>query len=71
MHDAGLGMSKANPAQIGKFILEDGKVLTLLRKSSPSRNCNNNPGAACACHVAIPTTVAELQEAAIFVYIGN
>ncbi|GKA68101.1 hypothetical protein Tco_0768018 [Tanacetum coccineum] len=29
----------ANPVQIGKFILEYGKVLTLSRKSSPSRNC--------------------------------
>ncbi|PWA78189.1 hypothetical protein CTI12_AA214610 [Artemisia annua] len=39
MHDAGIGMSKANPVQIGKFFLEDGKVLTLSQKSSPSRNC--------------------------------
>nr|GEU37866.1 acyl transferase/acyl hydrolase/lysophospholipase [Tanacetum cinerariifolium] len=39
MHAAGLGMSTANPVQIGKFVLEDGKVLTLSRKSSPSRNC--------------------------------
>nr|GFC28660.1 hypothetical protein [Tanacetum cinerariifolium] len=38
MHDA-RGMSKVNPVQIGKFLLEDGKVLTLSRKSSPSKNC--------------------------------
>ncbi|GJU86138.1 hypothetical protein Tco_1293684 [Tanacetum coccineum] len=29
----------ANPVETGNFILEDGKVLTLSRKSSPSRNC--------------------------------
>nr|GEY38509.1 tetratricopeptide-like helical domain-containing protein [Tanacetum cinerariifolium] len=39
MHDSGRAMSKANPIQIGKFHLKDGKVLTLSRKSSPSRNC--------------------------------
>nr|GEZ54107.1 hypothetical protein [Tanacetum cinerariifolium] len=39
MHDSGIAMSKANPIQIGKFLLEDGKVLRLSRKSSPSRNC--------------------------------
>nr|GEZ04615.1 tetratricopeptide-like helical domain-containing protein [Tanacetum cinerariifolium] len=39
VHDSGRAMSKANPIQIGKFHLEDGKVLTLSRKSSPSRNC--------------------------------
>nr|GEY01680.1 ribonuclease H-like domain-containing protein [Tanacetum cinerariifolium] len=39
MHDAGIGMSQVNRVQIGKFHLEDGKVLTLSRKSSPSRNC--------------------------------
>nr|GFC04958.1 hypothetical protein [Tanacetum cinerariifolium] len=32
-------MSKAKPVEIGKFLLEDGKVFTLARKSSPSRNC--------------------------------
>ncbi|GJS40986.1 hypothetical protein Tco_0566029 [Tanacetum coccineum] len=36
MHDAGMWMSKANPVQIGKFLLEDGKELKLSRKSSPS-----------------------------------
>nr|GEY60522.1 hypothetical protein [Tanacetum cinerariifolium] len=39
IHHAGMGITKANPVQIGKFLLEDGKVLTLSRKSSPSRNC--------------------------------
>ncbi|PWA75699.1 hypothetical protein CTI12_AA217680 [Artemisia annua] len=39
MHDAGIQISKANPVQIGKFLLEDGKILTLSRQSSPSRNC--------------------------------
>ncbi|PWA73573.1 hypothetical protein CTI12_AA252410 [Artemisia annua] len=39
MHHEGMGMSKAKPIEIGKFLLEDGKVLTLARKSSPSRNC--------------------------------
>nr|GEV14203.1 RNA-directed DNA polymerase, eukaryota, reverse transcriptase zinc-binding domain protein [Tanacetum cinerariifolium] len=39
MHDAGMRMSKANPVQIGKLLLEDGKVLTLSRKLSRSRNC--------------------------------
>nr|GEW87365.1 tetratricopeptide-like helical domain-containing protein [Tanacetum cinerariifolium] len=37
MHDSRI--SKANPIQIGKFLLEDRKVLTLSRKSSPGRNC--------------------------------
>nr|GEZ23030.1 hypothetical protein [Tanacetum cinerariifolium] len=32
MHDAG-------KVEIGTFLLEDGKVLTLARKLSPSRNC--------------------------------
>ncbi|PWA70845.1 hypothetical protein CTI12_AA285320 [Artemisia annua] len=41
VHDAGIGISKANPRQFGKFILEDGKVLTLAQKSSPSKNCIN------------------------------
>ncbi|PWA40100.1 hypothetical protein CTI12_AA566010 [Artemisia annua] len=39
VHDAGMGTSKANPVQIGQFLLEDGNVLTLSRKSSPSPNC--------------------------------
>nr|GEX91168.1 mitogen-activated protein kinase kinase kinase 5-like isoform X1 [Tanacetum cinerariifolium] len=39
MHDSGVAISKANPIQIGKFHLKDGKVLTLSRRSSPSRNC--------------------------------
>ncbi|GKE46854.1 hypothetical protein Tco_1478112, partial [Tanacetum coccineum] len=29
----------AKPVEIGKFLLEDGKELTLSRKSSPGRNC--------------------------------
>ncbi|GKA50456.1 hypothetical protein Tco_0743529 [Tanacetum coccineum] len=36
LHHAGMEMTKL---EIGKFVLEDGKVLTLSRKSSPSRNC--------------------------------
>ncbi|GKF95179.1 hypothetical protein Tco_0287914, partial [Tanacetum coccineum] len=36
MHDAG------KQVEIGKFLLEDGKVLTLARKLSPSRNCVGN-----------------------------
>ncbi|GKA57334.1 hypothetical protein Tco_0756522 [Tanacetum coccineum] len=31
--------SHAHRVQIGKFLLDDGKVVTLSRKSSPSRNC--------------------------------
>ncbi|PWA50471.1 hypothetical protein CTI12_AA411320 [Artemisia annua] len=38
---AGIGMTKANPVQIGKFLLENGKELTLSRKSSPGMNCIN------------------------------
>nr|GFA96821.1 hypothetical protein [Tanacetum cinerariifolium] len=43
MHDinAGTWMTKANPVQIGKFLLEDRKELKLSRKSSPGRNCIN------------------------------
>ncbi|PWA39561.1 hypothetical protein CTI12_AA532660 [Artemisia annua] len=29
----------ANPVEIGKFLFKDGKVFTLARISSPSRNC--------------------------------
>nr|GEV71711.1 hypothetical protein [Tanacetum cinerariifolium] len=36
MHSAGMEMTKA---EIGKFVLEDGKVLTLSRKSSLSNDC--------------------------------
>nr|GEY02474.1 acyl transferase/acyl hydrolase/lysophospholipase [Tanacetum cinerariifolium] len=39
MHDAGTEISKAKPVEIGKFLLEDGKELTLSQKSSPGRNC--------------------------------
>ncbi|GKE09271.1 hypothetical protein Tco_1412822 [Tanacetum coccineum] len=43
MHDinAGTWMTKANPIQIGNFLLEVGKELKLSRKSSPGRNCVN------------------------------
>nr|GEW89903.1 MLO protein homolog 1-like [Tanacetum cinerariifolium] len=44
MHDSRI--SKVNPIQIGKFLLENGKVLTLSRKSYPSRNCIT-PGQPC------------------------
>ncbi|GJW86270.1 hypothetical protein Tco_0161610 [Tanacetum coccineum] len=37
--DDPIGMSKAKQVEIGKFLLEDGKVFTLARKSSPGRNC--------------------------------
>nr|GEY76801.1 hypothetical protein [Tanacetum cinerariifolium] len=33
-------MSKVNPIQIGKFLLEDGKVLRLSWKSTLSASCN-------------------------------
>ncbi|GKB01052.1 hypothetical protein Tco_0829096, partial [Tanacetum coccineum] len=39
MHPAGTGMSKAEPVEIGKLRLEDGKVFTLARKSAPSKRC--------------------------------
>ncbi|PWA87944.1 hypothetical protein CTI12_AA124470 [Artemisia annua] len=41
VHDARIGMSKANPVQIGTFLLEDGKAFKLSRKLSPSKNCVN------------------------------
>nr|GEV46715.1 RNA-directed DNA polymerase, eukaryota [Tanacetum cinerariifolium] len=34
-----LYQKKAKPFEFGKFVMKDGKVMTLARKSSPSKNC--------------------------------
>ncbi|GJW69445.1 hypothetical protein Tco_0123869 [Tanacetum coccineum] len=70
MHHAGMGISKAKPVEIGKFLLEDGKGLfamvfsmeDVIPKQAVVLRVLVAPYSA---HVAFPTHAAELHEGAL------